>query len=184
MNIFFVNQSPLVAARDLPDKLVVKMTLESAQLLSTAHRVLQPDDAAQRLCDERGYYRATHKNHPSAVWCRESAANYRWLWHHLHALAYEYHARYGKYHAVQRTLLLKRLWLLPQPLDSDANPALDMVTWKTTSPHPLCMPEHFHGDSVIDSYRLYLSRGKSYINDHTAWARRSGGAPAWYTQPA
>ena len=182
MNIFFVNQSPLVAARDLPDKLVVKMTLESAQLLSTAHRVLAPGAEGQARCDQMGYYRATHANHPSAVWCRESAANYRWLWHHLHALACEYHERYDKYHAVQRTLLMKRLWLLPEALHQGDQPAIDMTTWETTRPHPLCMPEQFHGPSVTDSYRLYLARGKSYINDGTAWARRSGGPPAWYAE--
>ena len=57
------------------DKHNVKMILESAQILSTAHRVL---DGAE-YADKFGLYKVAHKNHPSTVWTRSSHKNY--LWH-------------------------------------------------------------------------------------------------------
>jgi hypothetical protein len=80
MNIFFLSEDPYEAARMQVDKHVVKMILESAQLLSTAHRILDGDDQGVLPDFEtRLFYRATHKNHPSAKWIRESVENYNWL---------------------------------------------------------------------------------------------------------
>ena len=59
MNIFYVHKDPAHAAICLPDKLVVKMPLESAQMLSTAHRLLSGDE----YCDERGIYLKAYMNH-------------------------------------------------------------------------------------------------------------------------
>ena len=67
------------AAQNLPDKLVVKMPLESAQMLSTAHRVLDGDDIA----DELGVYKIAHINHPCTIWVRETSQNYLWLYYHF-----------------------------------------------------------------------------------------------------
>ena len=72
MNIFYLDRDPAKCAAMHCDKHVVKMILEYAQLLSTAHRVLDGDQNA----DSQGFYKATHKNHPSAVWVRESWAHY------------------------------------------------------------------------------------------------------------
>ena len=93
MNIFYIDESPVQAARWMVDKHVVKMILESAQLLSTAHRVLDgmevivvnPDTNRKGkrwiLPDAREgkLYKATHMNHQSAIWCRESIQNYKCL---------------------------------------------------------------------------------------------------------
>ena len=76
MNIFYLDEKPMTAARMHCDKHVVKMILESAQMLSTAHRILDGNDYA----DRRGLYKATHKNHPANIWVRESANNYVWLY--------------------------------------------------------------------------------------------------------
>jgi len=102
LNIFFVDSDPVVAAQSLVDKHVVKMILESAQLLSTAHRLLDGEEfegktktgrKAKRwkLHDAREnvIYSATHINHPSAVWCRQSVENYNWLVDHFFALMLE-----------------------------------------------------------------------------------------------
>ena len=75
MNIFYLDKDPKKCAEMHCDKHVVKMILEYAQLLSTAHRVLDGNEWA----DHVGLYKATHKNHPSAIWARESAGNYFWL---------------------------------------------------------------------------------------------------------
>ena len=63
MNIFFVQLCAAAAARDLCDKHIVKMILETAQLLSCAFWCLAPQTTLQ-------LYRKTHVNHPSAVWTR------------------------------------------------------------------------------------------------------------------
>ena len=75
MNIFYVDKDPMIAAQMMCDKHVVKMILESAQLLSTAHRVLDGDDYA----DSVGLYKIAHKNHPSTIWTRSSAVSYTHL---------------------------------------------------------------------------------------------------------
>ena len=95
------------------DRHVVKMIVESAQLLSIAHRVLDncvvekliPEGKTRKttryvIDDSREHrlYKATHINHPSAVWCRNSIENYSWLVEHFFALCKEYSTRYNKIH--------------------------------------------------------------------------------------
>ena len=89
MNLFYLSRDPVEAARLQCDKHVVKMILETAQMLSTAHLELDGTQVA---------YKATHKNHPSTVWVRSSFHAYRWAWRHLRALGAAYTERYGKVH--------------------------------------------------------------------------------------
>ena len=72
MNIFYLHRDPVAAAQMQCDKHVVKMILESAQMLSTAHRVLDGDTYA----DLRGMYKLAHKNHPSTRWVRSNYRHY------------------------------------------------------------------------------------------------------------
>ena len=89
MNIFFLSENPVQAAEWMVDKHVVKMILESAQLLSTAHRIIDGRETQGKSATGRNVkrwilndarepvlYSATHINHPSAVWCRQSVENY------------------------------------------------------------------------------------------------------------
>ena len=98
------------------------MILEYAQLLSTAHRVLDGNhiDGYSKtgrkqkryvLSDNRDsfLYSATHINHPSAVWVRKSRDNYTWLYQLLVWLCREYTYRYGKIHKTQSCGLLDTL---------------------------------------------------------------------------
>ena len=91
MNIFAVNSDPRLAALELPDKLVPKMIVESAQMLSTAHRVLDGDANA----DAKGLYQKAYENHPSCIWVRKDALNYWWLWMHALTLCEEYKWRFS-----------------------------------------------------------------------------------------
>ena len=91
MNIFFLHQNPHQAAKYQYNKHIVKMVLESAQMLCTAHHCILGDEADVP-------YKAAHRNHPSTVWARRSANNYEWLYHHFVALSAEYKRRYGKEH--------------------------------------------------------------------------------------
>ena len=96
MNIFYLDKDAEIAAQYHCDKHCVKMILESAQLLSTAHRVLDGDEDADRL----GLYKSFSPNHPSAIWVRQSDQNYNWLWELLHYLGIEYSKRYDKVHSI------------------------------------------------------------------------------------
>lgn len=90
MNIFYLHDNPKVCAMAMTNKHVVKMIVETAQLLSTAHHVL--DNNVRQL----PIYKATHKNHPSAIWTRETMGNYLWMHRHLYFLLNEYGERYNK----------------------------------------------------------------------------------------
>ena len=97
MNIFTTNNCPVVSAQEMCDKHVVKMIVEYAQLMSTAHRVLDgkqyegrtrlnrrikrwlhPDEEMEKIL-----YKASHIKHPSGIWCRSTTANYKWLYRHF-----------------------------------------------------------------------------------------------------
>lgn len=88
MNIFATSECAIESAKALDDKRVVKMVLESAQMLCTAINELGGSAP----------YKSTHKNHPSNVWVRKSRANFFWLHRHFIALCNEYTARYNKTH--------------------------------------------------------------------------------------
>ena len=95
MNLFVLDRSPRIAAQFLCDAHVVKMILESAQLLSTQDRL-------NGL--ERGY-RMTHENHPCRR-CLENPANYLWLSAHLGSLLREYTHRFRKEHRTEQLFRL------------------------------------------------------------------------------
>jgi len=184
MNIFYVDRDPVVAAQCLVDKHVVKMILESAQLLSTAHRILDGEERVQqrlipgtlenpmyrkhrswKLPDSRDdtMYQATHVNHPSAVWCRTSIENYLWLADHFHALLCEYTYRYGKIHkcALDISYLLM-------------SPPLELKEWDMTA-MPSCMPDEYKvSDDPCTNYRMYYTIGKSKLHK---WTKRQ--PPEW-----
>jgi hypothetical protein len=93
MNIFFVDRNPVTAAQMLCDKHVVKMTLETAQILSTV---------------TGGPYGPTHKHHPSTLW---AATQPGWVFDHFLGLLAEYKYRYGKTHKCSS--IIHQLPLLP-----------------------------------------------------------------------
>lgn len=179
MNIFMVDASPAIAAQSLVDKHVVKMILESAQLLSTAHRVLDGREVEGTtktgrkvkrwvLDDMRDVmmYQATHVNHPSAVWCRQSVDNYIWLAAHLISLCQEYTHRYGKVHKVERDGLLTILMDCPFNIKD---------IWQT--PMLCAMDEQYMvSDDPVENYRNYYIKGKRHI---AKWTNRE--APSWFT---
>jgi hypothetical protein len=149
MNVFYLDPDPKLAASMQCDRHVVKMILESAQLLSTAHRLLDGDEWA----DSHSLYKVTHKNHPSAVWARSSSDNYKWLYRHFLGLCDEYNYRYGKIH-LSETKLSDPLWFTPTNIDH--NPGF-------TAP-PQCMPDEYKNDCTVEAYRSYYRLDKS-VND-------------------
>lgn len=153
MNIFYVDPEPVAAAQALCDRHVVKMTLETAQLLSTAHVILDGKQVA---------YKAAFINHPCAVWTRQSNCHYIWLRSHFLGLLNEYNFRYNKLHKCEDH------W--HSLFDAPAN--IQNNGW--TDP-PLCMPEEYQvpGNTVL-SYINYYKHGKAHLHK---WTRRR--APLW-----
>jgi hypothetical protein len=152
MNIFAVNNNPLIAACDLPDKLVVKMPTESVQLLTpwafNVHNVYieKPDGT--------NYGTKGFAHHPCAKWLYESPANVLWLWEHAQAMSEEYTARYHKQHGVNYALsqledLIK--WHYPE-VDS-----FDHTEFVQAMPDEFKVP----GDPV-QAYRNYINGYKGY----------------------
>ena len=93
VNIFVLSEDPVEAAQMQCDKHVVKMILESGQMLCAAH----PEGVAP--------WKRSHYNHPCTVWARTSTANYEWLAIHGLELCAEYTRRYGRRHAAEDVLL-------------------------------------------------------------------------------
>lgn len=177
MNIFYVETDPYKAAESMVDKHVVKMILESAQLLSTAHRLLdgveyvgqsQSGRKAKRwrLPDDREHilYSATHIHHPSAVWCRENRKNYEWLFGHFIGLLNEYTYRYGKTHKCAEPVFVDRLSRFPT----------NMAYGDFTDPTPAMLDEYKIGDDSLASYRNYYKVGKTHLHK---WTKRE--TPQW-----
>lgn len=138
MNLFYLDRDPTEAARLQCDKHVVKMILETAQMLSTAHNELDGIQVA---------YKSTHKNHPSTVWVRSSAAAYEWAFNHMMALGSEYAKRYGKTHKTIREHA-KRLGMLPIALERCRKP-FDVP--------PQCMYDECRRDDTVLAYQLYYN---------------------------
>ena len=177
MNIFFVDKNPIIAAQSLHLDHVVKMIVESAQLLSTAHRVLDGEEKTiiqnnRRLKrwilnDEREeiLYKSTMINHPCNIWVRESDRNYIWLFRHLKALSEEYTFRFDKIH--KTTNLFSHLQILPNNIPKR----------KITKPY-LAMPEIYHNSDIIQAYRTYYNNEKLFPKNRKAsWGKRN--IPDW-----
>ena len=137
MNVFFLNENPFVAVKMLTNKHVVKMTLETGQILSTVHRVVKGDKADSIL------YKATHINHPCSKWARGSRENYRWLYNYFLAIALEYTKRFGKPH---------KTWVALNQALCDIPEELPSIGF--TEP-PQAMPEMYRGDNTKEAYIRY-----------------------------
>lgn len=179
MNIFYLSANQRECAMLHNDKHCVKMILEYAQLLSTAHRILDGVETTiltdklkwkkvWKLKNELGVnlYSATHINHPSAIWVRQSTWNYVWLSRMLYELCVEYTFRYGKIHKVERDGLMEALLNTPVSIPLGV---------PFTEP-PQCMPDEYKVDgNSIQAYKNY------YIGDKQKLANwKVRGKPDWY----
>ena len=153
MNILYLDECPVRAAQYQHNKHVIKMTLESAQLLSTAHVVLDGIQVG---------YRSTHRNHPSAVWVRKSVYNCNWLYDHMIALGCEYSNRFNRVH---KTITFLAVTLQDPPHNI---PTLPFV------PPPKCMPDQYKQGTTVEAYRRYYQKEKIW---DAKWGKR--GAPDW-----
>ena len=160
MNIFVTSEDPDQSAKWLCDRHVVKMLLESCQMLCTAFH-LQKIEAPYKPC---------HKNHPSSIWVRESFDNFQWLIEHSHSISEEYTARYGKIH--------KSLEVLKWCEDNVYKLSFDRYDLTpfaiAISSDKICRKlKEFDESNVTQCYRLYIQHDKKHIHK---WIRNK---PEW-----
>lgn len=182
MNLFVLDTDPDVAAFYHCDKHVLKMIIETGQLLCTAHWVLwlkhlgkNRDDfrllrdvndfLLQNIpVDEQPPWKMTHINHPCAIWVRETVSNYSWALRLMKALLLQYKIRYKKAHKSQAVYR----WLhqnIPPGIKDES-----------LTDFPICMPEDckVNEDPVL-SYQKYYLEKKSYM---AKW--KTGKVPPWW----
>ena len=176
MNIFYLDNDPTICAEYHNDKHVVKMILEYAQLLSTAHRFVDGIQTTRLsktgrkqtcyvLSDNRDdlLYSATHINHPSAKWCRDSDSNYKWLYQLFCATCDEYTFRYGKIHLTDQKL---RQVLSLVPKNIAKKPFVE--PWRA-------MPDEVKiGNDSLASYRNYYINNKTHLRSDLYSNKRIG----------
>ena len=153
MNIFVLDLDPKKCAQYHANKHVIKMILESAQLLCGVHWVLGGEAP----------YKLSHKNHPCSIWVRECVENYVWLCDLGLELCKEYTYRYGKRHKSQDVI---EWCLVNQP---------NLIENGDITKFALAMPDEYKVMDVVESYRNYYMGAKK---DLCEWKNRP--APEWF----
>lgn len=179
MNIFVLDSDPITAAQMCCDRHVPKMIVESAQMLSTAHRMLDgiPERRRSRsgktmqqyysFGDERDdlYYLAVHKFHPCTTWTMESKTNYEWHYEHFRGLANEFEYRRNKPHLTWQKLGA----MLSMPPKNIKDIGLTPFA-QAMSQYPDCKNE-----DAVQAYRNYYHAAKPFAK--WDWGRP---APSWW----
>lgn len=163
MNIFWLDINLRLCARYHCNAHVVKMILEYAQLLFSAHWMTDPQFGTDFNKDGtfpigRIPYKLTHKNHPCAVWTRQCRFNYHILAQLALYLCEEYTHRYSKRHATQNLIE----WLFnncPPNLPNDRTFTIPPVCTKGGSAAP---PNHNMSD-VVRQYRIAYVSEKAHL---------------------
>ena len=180
MNIFILNNDPVRSALDQCDKHIVKMPLESAQMLSTAHRILdgtetkRPSKSGKTMVKywtldnlyEDVMYAVAHRGHPCTVWTMETKDNYMWHYEHFVALCDEYKYRYQREH-LSYTKLKDILSKAPKNIPVGG-----------LTPFPQAMPDDVKNPDPVEAYRSYYGK---YKRELAVW-NKSRPAPNWWGQ--
>lgn len=188
MNIFTTNDCPVISAHEMCDKHVVKMIVEYAQLMSTAHRVLDGKEyydktkAGRRIKRwlhpdkflENNLYKASHIKHPSGIWCRSTTGNYDWLYNHFIASCEEYTHRYGRTH-LTFTKLADTFLTHPKNLPNGPRQefAVAIAADQTCRQIP-----GFDSLKPVDKYKQYIINDKPFA----VWTSRQ--PPNWFKNQA
>ena len=154
MNIFYLHKDPETCSEYHNDKHVVKMILETAQLLCTVHWVNGGEAP----------YKPTHKNHPSSIWVRKSLQHYEWLSELGISLCNEYKYRYGKTHKTKNIIE----WC------KENKPNIPDYGWEEP---PQAMPDEYKvPNNSIEAYRNYYMGEKRHFSK---WKKRD--IPEWFS---
>ena len=151
MNIFVLHENPEIAATMACDKHVVKMILETAQMMCTVVASYGHETP----------YRATHAKHPCTIWAAQSRANWNWLVEHGMSLCDEYTKRYSKVHKSQRVIE----WCAMTHVDLPETPQ---------TPFAQAMPPQYKNECAVTAYRNYYMGEKAYF---ATWKTQT---PNWW----
>ena len=157
MNIFILDRDLVKSAQAHVDKHIVKMPLETAQLLCTARHEL--GEVAETIP-----YRKTHVNHPCSVWATESYTNYQWLCDMGIELCKEYTYRYGKVHKCQA--------VIENCIENTPDP--NVFTYLELTEFPQAMDDEYKLNDPVLAYRNYYNKAKSHLH---SWKNRQ--PPHW-----
>ena len=158
MNIFVVDRDPIIAARQLPDRHVTKMILESCQMLSIVFsdhywgigEVLKVDGTPFKT--QRGAF----KNHPCTKWAAENVNHCAWLIQHACGLSEEFRKRYGKFHGLHKSVFGTKKLFHRETGDN-------ITVWQNTTSFARAMPDVLKYDETIDDVEAY----HRYLNTKT-----------------
>lgn len=160
MNIFVLHTNPFFCARYHNNAHVVKMILETAQLISTANHI--------RGTHKKWMYRPTHQKHPCTLWTAQSKHNLRWLTALGYYLCREYRYRYGRVHKTELRIFT------PQRALRDIDP--ELVSADKVTPFAQAMPDECKNCDAVTAYRTYY---KTHKRGLAKWRKRP--APAWWS---
>ena len=161
MNIFALDKCPMQSAQWLDDIRKNKMILESAQMLSTAVRVLSPDT-------DLSVYKVAYLNHPCTIWARQSRDNFKWLLSHMSHLFLQ---KDGLHKSASLLTDFQKYadsgYFPSEGLTPFANCARNLERGVDYSDHP----------DTHEAYRLYMNDRWKETNITLTW--RWGREPEW-----
>tara|TARA_Y100001937_G_scaffold26897_2_gene38512 strand:- start:4419 stop:4970 length:552 start_codon:yes stop_codon:yes gene_type:complete len=180
VNIFVLDEDPKEAARQMCDKHVVKMIVESGQMLSTVWRVLDGEEWTDYSKNgrrikrwklpyglfEQMLYKASFVGHPCTQWAMKNDKNYYWLAQHAYELCKEYTRRYRKTHKAE-DMISYLLYRKPANI-----PSADSIT-----PFAQAMPDEYKNEDAVEAYRAYYLGEKTYFAE---W--KNAETPKWYEE--
>lgn len=169
MNIFFLSMNPMLAAMMMCDKHIIKMILESAQILSMAYSAIlkNQEDAEKKLV-----YKTTKRylNHPATIWAQKSSENFQWLLAHACALLNEHKIRYNPKQVHKSRAII---YFIIDEFEKIA----DLFPQQSFTKPPLMMPEECRiSSNTVKSYRYFYRHDKS---DFAKW-QKIRKQPSWW----
>lgn len=174
MNIFVIDECPVISAAHLPDKHIVKMPLECCQMISVIYSPWYhnwgtiPKKDGTPYNTEKGAFR----NHPCTQWAAEKYENLAWLIRHGYALCNEYRHRYGKIHSCFDSLLEAEVIFLERSQES-------LQIYQNVKTFTRAMPDEFKNDtsiSTVEAYRRYVA-SKPWVAEN--YLRIPSRKPEW-----
>ncbi len=156
MNIFVTDPSPNISAKVLPDKHIVKMPLETCQMLAVVYSKWYFDWGDELLPKKDGTPYNTKKGafrgHPCTVWAAQDIVNTAWLIQHGFALINEYTNRYGKIHSCATAMNAAEKVF-------EERTGKSIICHKEAKTFAFAGPDEFKYDTSIDIFTAY----KKYI---------------------
>ena len=171
MNLFVLDEDPVIAAKYHADKHIVKQVLETFQMMGSAVIRHGATSDQMPLTSKGTPLKGGYHNHPVTRWVGENQENFHWSSIFGIALCAEYTFRYNKEHSCQKGILhlAKMLNLLPNsPMTEFAVAISDIQKCRQ---HP-----SFDSLSVVEKYRLYYNYDKAHF---CKWTRRE--TPNWFS---